>query len=53
VLARAELQQLAVAGMTIGAHTLSHPILAQASGFCHFLRKRLLGGGELEAIARV
>jgi peptidoglycan/xylan/chitin deacetylase (PgdA/CDA1 family) len=29
VLTRSELQQLAAAGMTIGAHTLTHPILAQ------------------------
>ena len=29
LLTRAELQQLAAAGMTIGAHTLTHPILAQ------------------------
>lgn len=31
MLDRAGLQQLAAAGMSIGAHTLSHPILAQAS----------------------
>jgi len=29
LLTRTELQQLAAAGMTIGAHTLTHPILAQ------------------------
>jgi peptidoglycan/xylan/chitin deacetylase (PgdA/CDA1 family) len=29
LLTRAEVQQLAVAGMTIGAHTLTHPILAE------------------------
>ena len=29
LLTRAELQQLASAGMTIGAHTLSHPMLSQ------------------------
>jgi peptidoglycan/xylan/chitin deacetylase (PgdA/CDA1 family) len=29
LLTRAELQELASAGMTIGAHTLSHPILSQ------------------------
>ena len=29
LLTRSELQQLAAAGMTIGAHTLTHPILAQ------------------------
>jgi peptidoglycan/xylan/chitin deacetylase (PgdA/CDA1 family) len=29
LLTRAELQQLAAAGMTIGAHTLTHPILSQ------------------------
>jgi peptidoglycan/xylan/chitin deacetylase (PgdA/CDA1 family) len=31
MLDRAGLRQLAAAGMTVGAHTLSHPILAQAS----------------------
>jgi len=29
LLTRAELQELASAGMTIGAHTLSHPMLSQ------------------------
>lgn len=29
LLTRTELQQLAAAGMTIGAHTLSHPVLSQ------------------------
>jgi len=32
MLNRSELQQLADAGMTIGAHTLSHPMLSQMSG---------------------
>jgi peptidoglycan/xylan/chitin deacetylase (PgdA/CDA1 family) len=31
VLSRSELQQLAGAGMCIGAHTLSHPMLSQSS----------------------
>jgi hypothetical protein len=37
--------------MTIGALSLSRPILAHTSGFYHLLRKRLPGGGELEAVA--
>jgi len=48
---RARLQQPAAAAMTVGAPTLSRPILARTSGFCHLLRQRLPGGGELEAVA--
>jgi len=31
LMTRPELQQLAAAGMTIGAHSLSHPVLSQMS----------------------
>ncbi len=42
ILDRAGLRQLAAAGMTIGAHSLSHPILARTS-------RNWLGGKSLKA----